>query len=637
MLEKRFLLEGRNTLVWAALPAAATATFEPRSSPALQSRALVTRFLEFLIDDLHETPAVFACRNHVAAVAFGQFIMSPFIHMILILAFFAALCVIALAERSVEHLLFAVAAASFNAALFLLIFGDAERSILLSGIVAITITGASILKYNHSSLKLVAADIPLAFAGTVPFFVVQYPRAVLAASAGFLSIVFASAATVFYATGAPIALELRIVLFSLALIGFATTFRIDGGVVAFQRTIAERRCFYSTFIASLIDPFTWRQFGGLALSDIANEPLQLMAAVPARSTDYPDIIVIQHESIFDPRIFGLPVEPIVEEFLSPAHGLYGSLNVDIFGGGSWQSEFSLLTGLSSASFGSSAYYLFKRGAGRFHSSLPHSLAALGYKTTLMSSCRRSFLNYDQFYSSIGISERIFSDDFAPPFDVDRFEATNSDAVFLEAVIDAHSKRIFDDPTPRFLYALTNFNHGPHDRRLVPPGQLEQERAFAAASLPNARYAEYYARLAETASTWKRLKSELAARFPKRPMLIVHYGDHQPVMARQIDRQLKLATDARRAFRTFYAIEALNISDHRFVSGPGADLDIAFLGTIALQEAGLPLDQIFATRVSLLDQCRDAYFASSSEQKRQFHRTLVDLGLIDTAPTVQRVG
>ena len=106
----------------------------------------------------------------------------------------------------------------------------------------------------------------------------------------------------------------------------------------------------------------------------------------------------------------------------------GCLNVDIFGGGSWQSEFSLLTGLSSASFGSSAYYLFKKGAGRFHSSLPHLLASLGYQTTLTSSCRRSFLNYDEFYSSIGINERIFIDDFPPPFDFRRFEATNSDAV-----------------------------------------------------------------------------------------------------------------------------------------------------------------------------------------------------------------
>ena len=145
-----------------------------------------------------------------------------------------------------------------------------------------------------------------------------------------------------------------------------------------------------------------------------------MSAVPARSPDHPDIIVIQHEFIFDPRIFGLQVEPIVELLLSPKNGLYGNLNVDIFGGGSWQSEFSLLTGLSSASFGSNAYFLFKRGAGRFHSSLPKTLSALGYRTMLTSSCRHNFLNYDKFYRSIGIDDRLFTEDFHPPFDVSRF-------------------------------------------------------------------------------------------------------------------------------------------------------------------------------------------------------------------------
>src|SRR3569832_113286 len=193
-----------------------------------------------------------------------------------------------------------------------------------------------------------------------------------------------------------------------------------------------------------MDPASW-QFGGLVLSDIANEPLPLKEATPARASALPDIIVIQHESVFDPRIFGLAVEPTVEAFLSPARGEFGSLNVDIFGGGSWQSEFSLLTGLSSASFGSSAYQLFRKGAGRFHSSLTHSLASLGYKTTLMSSCRRSFLNYDEFYSSIGMNERIFIDDIPPPFDTRRFEATNSDALFLEAAIDGSASSIVDDP------------------------------------------------------------------------------------------------------------------------------------------------------------------------------------------------
>ncbi len=555
--------------------------------------------------------------------------------MILTLIFLAAIGVIVLAERSVEHLPFAIAVLSLNVAVLLFIVADFERAILLACVLAAAITAASTVKYNHSALKLIVTDLPLVFAGTVPFFIVQYPRAVLAVLAGSAALILAAVAALIYGAGSPISLEVRVFLFSLTLVCVAATYRISGGAGSFQRITAQRRCLYSTFMASLIDPHSWRQFGGLALSDIANDPLPLMAAVPARAIHYPDIIIIQHESIFDPRVFGLPIEPAIEGFLSPKNGLHGILNVDIFGGGSWQSEFSLLTGLSSASFGSSAYYLFKQGAGRFHNSLPHSLAALGYKTMLTSSCRRSFLNYDEFYRSIGIDERIFTDDFPLPFDVRQFETTNSDAVFLEAALAAHTRSIAEDPTPRFLYALTNFNHGPHSRRLVAPGQFERERAFAASSLPDARYAEYYARLAETASTWTRLKSELATKFPERAMLIVHYGDHQPVLTRQIDRQLKLPNDARRAFRTFYAIESLNIVPDRLVCGPGADLDIAFLGTVALQQAGLPLDPIFATRASLLDHCRETYFASPSERKRRFHRTLVDLGMIDMAPGAQR--
>jgi hypothetical protein len=106
------------------------------------------------------------------------------------------------------------------------------------------------------------------------------------------------------------------------------------------------------------------------------------------------------------------------------------------------------------------------------------------------------------------------------------------------------------------------------------------------------------------------------------------------MTRRIEKKLKLGPDARRQFRTFYAMETLNDFPDRIPRGRGPDLDIAFLGTVALQHAGLPLDEIFATRASLLEQCGGAYFASSSERKRRFHRTLVDLGVIDVAPAVR---
>jgi hypothetical protein len=559
--------------------------------------------------------------------------------MTLTLIIVAAIAVLWLAEQSVDYLRLAVAAQCFIAAALLFVVTDLERAILLSTIVVAAIFGASNVKYDHSGLKLTVTDLPLVFAGTVPFFIVQYPLAVTAVFAGGIATVLIVVAVLLYAAGPPIARELQFGLFVVSSLGLFAACRAGGGTLSLQRIAAERRCFFSAFMASLLDPRSWRQFGGLALSDIAEEALPLLPAVPARSPDMPDIIVIQHESVFDPRLFGLPVEPNVEALLSPQHGRHGRLNVDIFGGGSWQSEFSLLTGLSSASFGSNAYFLFKRGVGRFHNSLPNALTALGYRTMLTSSCRRGFLNYDAFYRSIGIGERIFTDDFDPPFDVDRFETTHSDALFLEAALDVHMQRIAADAAPRFLYALTNFNHGPHTRRLVAPDQFEAERAFAAANCPDSCYAEYYARLAETAATWSRLKGELSARFPGRPMLIVHYGDHQPVMTRRIEARLKLPTDPRRQFRTFYAIERLNDRSDRMISGPGQDLarqdlDIAFLGTVALQEAGLPLDPIFATRASLLAQCGDAYFASSSERKRRFHRTLVDLGMIDVGPTAR---
>jgi len=552
--------------------------------------------------------------------------------MTLTLILVAAVGAIWFAERSLEHLKLAVAALCFSAAALLLVVADFGRAILLSSILAAAISGASRVKYNHSGLKLTVTDLPLAFAGTVPFLIVQYPIATITVAGGGIAVILAAIA-VLYMPGSPVSSELQIILLGITLAGLIAALKAGGGAISYQRIAAERRCFYSTFIASLLNPLSWRQFGGLSLSDIADDPLPLMPAVPARTLVYPDIIVIQHESIFDPRIYGLPVEPIVEAFLSPKNGLYGGLNVDIFGGGSWQSEFSLLTGLSSASFGSNAYFLFKRGVGRFHSSLPRTLTALGYKTSLASSCRRNFLNYDDFYRSIGIGERLFTDDFPAPFDADRFETTSSDALFLQAAIDAYAKSITVDAAPRFLYALTNFNHGPHNRRLSAPERFDRERAFATASLPDPHYAEYYARLTETAVTWNRLKSVLSDCFPERPALIVHYGDHQPVMTRQIETKLQLPTDPRRQFRTFYAIETLNPSD-RLVSGRSRNLDIAFLGTVALQQAGLPLDEIFATRASLLEHCGDAYFASSSEQKRRFHRTLIELGVIELQPAAR---
>jgi hypothetical protein len=128
----------------------------------------------------------------------------------------AAIAVIWFAERSVEHLKLAIAALCFSAAVLLFVVADFERAMLLSSILVTAIFGASNVKYNHSGLKLTVTDLPLAFAGTVPFFMVQYPLAVVAVLAGGIALILAAVAALIYVPGPPVSLELQVLLFSIS-------------------------------------------------------------------------------------------------------------------------------------------------------------------------------------------------------------------------------------------------------------------------------------------------------------------------------------------------------------------------------------------------------------------------------------
>jgi phosphoglycerol transferase MdoB-like AlkP superfamily enzyme len=500
-----------------------------------------------------------------------------------------------------------------------------------AALVAVLIAGASAVKHHHSAMKLTVADFALLRAGTLKFLVQQYRATALgiltAAGLGAVAMWLPSA----IGDRGALPMTARLGVLFAAFAACAVLFRSGRQAAYFKSTISEPANFFSGFVASAFDIASWWRTGGLQFTDIAPHALALSAAVPARSPQCPDVIVIQHESVFDPRIFGLPAEPWAASFFAPPDSLSGRLHVEIFGGGSWQTEFSLLTGLASRSFGPDAYFLFQRGTGRFRHALPSQLKALGYRTVLAAACARDFVNYDAFYNSIGVDARSFTEDFPPPFDRMSFDETSSDAMFLAAASRSLENSIARDPAPHFQMVLTNFNHGPHSKRRIASGRFERERDIAYRSLPDPQYAEYYARLAETAASWTAMKARLAHRFPDRPMLVVRYGDHQPVMTRRIERALGLAPGNRRQFETFYAIEGINMRVGETLVPPDGNLDIAFLGTVALQAAGLPLDAVSATRASLIAECAADYFAAPSPRKRGFHRALAELGHVDCTP------
>src|SRR6266436_5158001 len=136
--------------------------------------------------------------------------------MSLTLIIVAAIAVIWFAERSVEHLQLAIAALCFSATLLLFVVTDFERAILLSSILVAAIFGASNVKYNHSGLKLTVTDLPLVFAGTVPFFIVQYPLVTIAVLAGGIALILAAVAALLCMAGPPVSLGIQALLFGVA-------------------------------------------------------------------------------------------------------------------------------------------------------------------------------------------------------------------------------------------------------------------------------------------------------------------------------------------------------------------------------------------------------------------------------------
>lgn len=536
-------------------------------------------------------------------------------------------------ERRWSYLPFAIVSLLFLAGILLIPIGDPFKASLLAAIIACMISGASAVKYHHSGLKLAVSDLALTFSGTLPFMLRQYRRTAIITLSS--AIILIGLATLILTIG-----EINQVSIAYRLLGpiaatllLACTYCIYGGAGHFRPLLTERAGFLSSFMASLLDIKSWWRTDALQFIDIADDPLMISDPSEAGQTDLgkirrPDIMVVQHESVFDPRIFDLPIGKEIERFFSPPDALGGTLKVEIYGGGSWQTEFSLLTGLSSRSFGPDSYFLFKKGAGRFRHSLPNYLSGLGYRTTLIAACRRNFMDYEMFYQSIGVQERVFIEDFLPPFDIAEFEKTSSDAMFMEAASRTIKNRIADDSAPRLTIILTNFNHGPHTVRQVPQSCFEAERKFATNCINESQYAEYYSRLAETAASWNSFRSDFSTDFPDREAIAIRYGDHQPVMTRRIEAAMGLSESSSRHLKTFYAIEGINTEPSAIPVSKDDDLDIAFLGTMTLQAAGIPLDSIYSQRLNILPECMSDYFASSSETKLKFHRWLAQQGMVD---------
>jgi phosphoglycerol transferase MdoB-like AlkP superfamily enzyme len=342
-------------------------------------------------------------------------------------------------------------------------------------------------------------------------------------------------------------------------------------------------------------------------STAAAEQNWAATAAPTGAVDgtpkfFPDIVQVLEESTFDPSILtGCNIPQCDAQMFQPneqtrGHGL---LRTHTFGGGTWVSEFSVLTGMPQDIFGPAGMYAPYVLAPRTHDTLPMQLNRLGYLTIAIYPVGGNFLNARNAYRAYGF------DQFYAIHDLGLVMWHSSDAQLFAA-----AKRVYDKVRkpgqPVFLMILTMEQHGPHDSQplssLPAPynqGLLRELPADQALNLGT-----YLSRLYDSDQGMSQLEHDFLDR--PEPTLIVHFGDHQPAfggltstMARTLSPDVQRFKD----YLTYYMIKS------NFAGPPLPDypaLDIAYLPSMVLQAAGLPEDPYFSALSSLRTRCNGLY-------------------------------
>lgn len=359
-------------------------------------------------------------------------------------------------------------------------------------------------------------------------------------------------------------------------------------------------------------------------ADAAPGPLFTIPSGCAATRKPPHIILIHQESVVPPEYFPtVAYDRRIDHIFRSGDGTLRKLRVETYGGASWLTEFSVLAGVSTYSFGGMRPFVQSLMAGRVHDTLPEALARCGYRNTVIYPLAQNFVSNGPFYKAAGITEI---------FDKTAMGARSGnerDHFYFGHALNLLSEQIRTSKAPLFTYIITMAAHGPYLKPYQPEVNVP---GGGPGTHPEMN--EYLRRLSMSRLDLDEFKRQLASRFPGEPILLVQYGDHQPIATRHylgfgaVDsaEDVALGHDSP-GFLTFYSVEGINFDVPRLPDVPV--LDVPYLSTVVLQSAGLPLSDSYLERRRLLDQCRGRYNGCSDPGTMlKFHRRLLDSGLVD---------
>jgi hypothetical protein len=334
----------------------------------------------------------------------------------------------------------------------------------------------------------------------------------------------------------------------------------------------------------------------------------------------PHIVMVLDESSFDASMMpGTIVPASYQERFRSADGKLRSLVVEGAGGPTWYTEYNVLTGLSVRSYGRFAESVTRLATGRVKRGLPDILRKCGYGTYSLYSWFGAFLGARPFQTGTGIEHFLDARQLGiGPGDTDSF------------FYDHASRIIASERRPVFVLADLIANHFPWTYRHRPDLLADWVNAGNPAEID-----EYLRRQEMSLRDYTQFKQRLAHEFPGQRFLLVRFGDHQPLFARNyLEPALDASAIAQRIlerdpryFTTYYALDGVNFQPAELASALDP-LDAPYLPLVVLEAAGIPLDRSFAEQRRILRRCSGLFYrCSDGAEARRFNRLLIDAGLI----------
>jgi phosphoglycerol transferase MdoB-like AlkP superfamily enzyme len=337
----------------------------------------------------------------------------------------------------------------------------------------------------------------------------------------------------------------------------------------------------------------------------------------------PHIILIHQESVVQPSLFPtLRYDQSVDPFFKSDDRSLHKLRVETYGGASWLTEFSLLAGVSTHAFGGMRQFVQTFTQNKLKDTLPQALNRCGYRNVVFYPLLKNFVSNDRFYNSIGLKEI---------FDLKAQGAKTTqerDRFYYDNAIAEMGRHFEASQRPLFTYIQTMSAHWPYDFKYEPGVDVP-----GGGPGTDPEMHEYLRRVSMAKMDYDYLVSELRQRFPHERFLIVHYGDHHPMATRTLlgykdetEAEDVILDQESIGFITYYAAQGVN---YRLPALPPHEpLDVAYLGTVMLELAGLPLSDSHRERKRLMTVCRGRYSTCSKrDEVLLFHRRLIDSGVM----------